>query len=166
MIVAFTEYADGTSDDVEARLLAHAELGLAAHAASRLVVRLGALPRTPDGRPDQDALQRSAEKALDEGPVLDPAADDPLSAGLIGLWRTLLNASEATAHTHFFEAGGHSLLAAVLADRIEELTGLTLQLGEIFENPTPAALAARLLHLAPWRQGPREGSDAGDQQGP
>jgi len=166
VIVAFTEYADGTSDDVEARLLAHAELGLAAHAASRLVVRLGALPRTPDGRPDQDALQRSAEKALDEGPVLDPAADDPLSAGLIGLWRTLLNASEATAHTHFFEAGGHSLLAAVLADRIEELTGLTLQLGEIFENPTPAALAARLLHLAPWRQGPREGSDAGDQQGP
>jgi non-ribosomal peptide synthetase component F len=143
-IVAFAEHADGAGDDVEARLLAHTTAGLAAHAAPRLLVRLDALPRTPDRRPDQEALQRLAEKALGEELARNPAADDPLCADLIGLWRTLLNAAEVTAQTHFFEAGGHSLLAAVLADRIEQLTGLALKLGEIFEHPTPAALAARL----------------------
>jgi non-ribosomal peptide synthetase component F/acyl carrier protein len=142
-IVAFAEHAD-TGDDAAALLLAHATAGLAAHAVPRRIVRLDALPRTEDGRPDRQALRSLGEKALDEQSAPDPAADDALCTDLIGLWRTLLQTVEVTAQTHFFDAGGHSLLAAVLADRIEELTGLTLQLNEIFEHPTPAALAARL----------------------
>ncbi len=148
-IVAFAETANSAdtaagTDGPAARLLAHAAAALAAHAVPRQVVRLDALPRTPDGRPDRDALERLAEKALDEGPAPDAGADDPLVADLVAMWRKVLNTTEATAQTNFFESGGHSLLAAVLADRIEELTGTSLELSEIFEHPTPAAIAARL----------------------
>lgn len=72
-------------------------------------------------------------------------ADDPLVKELTVLWQRLLDpAVDVTARTAFFDAGGHSLLAAKLAQDIEELTGIHLELSEIFEYPTPAALAARL----------------------
>jgi acyl carrier protein len=90
-----------------------------------------------------ERLARPAGDAVDVRPdEPDPAADDQLVQDLIGVWRELLN-TEATAHTSFFEAGGHSLLAAVLAQKVEDMTGASIPLTEIFENPTPAALAAR-----------------------
>lgn len=108
------------------------------------VVRLDALPRTPDARIDRAVLARLAEKELDQrtGDQGTPA-DDALVTALVDVWQQLLSV-EATAHTNFFGAGGHSLLAAVLAQKVEELTGTALELTEVFEHPTPAALAARV----------------------
>jgi len=141
-IVAVVEHTEHTGHEE------HTAAALAkrlAETVPRRIVLVDALPRTVDGRPDQAALERLAEKALGEAaPTQDPADDDPLCAGLIELWRGVLPDTEVTARTHFFESGGHSLAAAVLADRIQELTGTPLELKEIFEHPTPAALAARL----------------------
>jgi acyl-coenzyme A synthetase/AMP-(fatty) acid ligase len=143
-IVAVVEHTEHTDTDLAGRLLAHAAAGLDTPAVPRRIVLVDALPRAVDGRPDRAALERLAEKALGEAPAQDPADDDPLCAGLIELWRGVLPGTEVTARTHFFESGGHSLAAAVLADRIQELTGTSLELKEIFDHPTPAALAARL----------------------
>lgn len=108
------------------------------------VVRLAALPRTPDGRPDPEALQALARKALDQGTgPQQEETDDPLVRDLVGIFSQLLPV-EATAGTHFFDTGGHSLLAAVLAQKVEELTGTSLELGDVFKHPTPTALAALL----------------------
>ncbi|WP_344399016.1 condensation domain-containing protein [Streptomyces longisporus] len=144
VIVAFVEHPGADPAQQHQQLLAHAASGLDTPAVLRRVVLLDALPRAVDGRPDRIALERLAEKELGEAPEPDPADDDPLCAGLIGLWRSLLPDAEVTARTHFFESGGHSLAAAILADRVQELTGTSLELKEIFEHPTPAALAARL----------------------
>ncbi|MEU7598073.1 condensation domain-containing protein [Streptomyces sp. NPDC039022] len=73
----------------------------------------------------------------------DAAADDPLVSEFAAIWQQLLSC-EVTAQTHFFDAGGHSLLAAVLTQKVEDLTGIALQLRDVFEHPTPAALAARV----------------------
>ncbi|MEU9993616.1 condensation domain-containing protein [Streptomyces sp. NPDC048045] len=141
---AGTAGTSGDADGLARLLLAHTQAGLAAPAALRQVVTLDALPRTPDGRTDRGALARLAEKALGQGPgPQDPAADDALVRALVEIWGQLL-ATEAGARTNFFEAGGHSLLAAVLAQKVEELTGTSLGLTEVFEHPTPAALAARV----------------------
>ncbi|AGL16007.1 condensation domain-containing protein [Actinoplanes sp. N902-109] len=93
-----------------------------------------------DGSIERLARPATADAEKEEQ---QPAADDGLVRKLTGLWRDLLG-TEVTAHTGFFEAGGHSLLAAVLAQQVEELTGTPISLPEIFENPTPAALAARV----------------------
>ncbi|MEU6236338.1 condensation domain-containing protein [Kitasatospora sp. NPDC047058] len=108
------------------------------------IVRLARLPRTPDGRPDRDALLALARTALDQDTGRpDEGADDALVRDLVAIWRELLTI-EANAQTDFFASGGHSLLAAVLAQKIEELTGTSLELGDVFKHPTPTALAARL----------------------
>jgi hypothetical protein len=62
---------------------------------------------------------------------------------LMRLWRQLLK-KDVMAQTHFFTAGGNSLLATKLAQDVEELTGVPLDLQEIIAHPTPEALAARL----------------------
>jgi hypothetical protein len=62
---------------------------------------------------------------------------------LMRLWRQLLK-KDVMAQTNFFAAGGNSLLAAKLAQDIEELTGVSVDLREIVAHPTPEALAARL----------------------
>ncbi|MBO2456936.1 condensation domain-containing protein [Actinomadura violacea] len=114
-----------------------------------LVVRLDLLPRGADGLVDHDAVARLALERLAAGTAASapsasgPPADDDLVQRLVELWARLLKV-EATAETGFFEAGGHSLLAAVLAQEVEELTGVHLELSEIFEHKTPVALAARL----------------------
>ncbi|MEU9482464.1 amino acid adenylation domain-containing protein [Streptomyces decoyicus] len=63
---------------------------------------------------------------------------------------------------HFFEMGGHSLLAARLTDRVRTVLGLEPTIRNVFEAPSPAALS-RLLdrtpspsapaHLVPFRTG-------------
>ncbi|MFB1042728.1 condensation domain-containing protein [Streptomyces chrestomyceticus] len=123
---------------------------------------------TPDGPalPDHPGYGRHhrtgrlAEWQLDgtlvwhprEQPAADPAAgptapdataDDTLVSEFVAIWQQLLSC-EVTAQTHFFDAGGHSLLAAVLTQQVEDLTGIALQLRDVFEHPTPAALAARV----------------------
>jgi non-ribosomal peptide synthetase component F len=73
----------------------------------------------------------------------DLPVDEELVAVLIGLWRELLD-TEVDGHTSFFAAGGHSLLAAVLAQKVEDTTGIAVPLPEIFAHPTPIALATQL----------------------
>ncbi|MCC9311971.1 condensation domain-containing protein [Kitasatospora sp. RB6PN24] len=140
-VVAFAETPMPTPTSTDADAAAD---GPAAPGVPGQVVRLAELPRTPDGRPDRDALLAIARKALDQGTdQQDQAADDALVRDLVEIWGQLLTV-EATAQTDFFASGGHSLLAAVLAQKIEELTGTSLELGEVFKHPTPTALAARL----------------------
>jgi hypothetical protein len=59
------------------------------------------------------------------------------------LWRQLLH-KDVLAETDFFAAGGTSLLAMKLAQDVQEITGIPVELVDILADPTPAALAARL----------------------
>src|SRR5690606_242869 len=56
----------------------------------------------------------------------------------------VLGLPEVSAEQNFFELGGHSLLAARLATNLISVAGRRPSLREIFEAPTPAALAAAL----------------------
>jgi hypothetical protein len=47
-------------------------------------------------------------------------------------------------HDNFFLHGGHSILAARLAGRIEEVTGRPVGVRAVFNHPTPAQLAGSL----------------------
>ena len=107
----------------------------------REIVQLDALPLTPQGKVDRQALLAI--------PVADAAAapltaDDPVTALLAGLWEDLLGAPPAGADDDFFERGGHSLLAAQLLARLEAASGARLRLRDLFDAPTFGKLAARV----------------------
>ncbi|OLF06610.1 hypothetical protein BLA60_30515 [Actinophytocola xinjiangensis] len=73
------------------------------------------------------------------GPV-----DEALVERLVGLWHEVLGRTDLGPDANFFDSGGHSLLAAKLAQLAEGATGVPLTLAEFFAHPTPRALAAHL----------------------
>jgi acyl carrier protein len=146
LLAAFAE-VPGTAGDngrLAAALREHMLTSLPPAAVPELVICVDRLPRDAYGHIDEDALACLAlERLTDRSYQRSPDAEDPLVAELLELWRRYLE-GDLTATTSFFEAGGHSLLAAKLAQDIEELTGMRLELSEIFTYPTPTTLAARL----------------------
>ena len=60
-----------------------------------------------------------------------------------------LPATQLGRDSHFFNAGGHSLLAARLVQTLNQQYGCTLRLRDIFQAPTVAAIAQLLLPQPP-----------------
>jgi hypothetical protein len=150
VLTAFVE-TEGETGTAE-RLHDHARSALRAAVVPREIVVLDALPRNERGTVDHDALVDLAENS---GGQADGALDERLVAELLTLWTRLLRSVEVDAQTNFFAGGGHSLLAAKLVQDIDELTGVRLELSEVFAHPTPAALAG---HLGAMGVGVKEAS--------
>ncbi|HEX6097855.1 MAG TPA: amino acid adenylation domain-containing protein [Thermoanaerobaculia bacterium] len=105
------------------------------------------LPRTASGKVDRKALAAGAPAA---GIALD--AEEPRTAAektLAAIWRDLLGLGRIGRHAHFFEAGGHSLLAFRLIARVRDAFGVDLPLRELFRAPSLAALAAAIEARGP-----------------
>jgi|GEM_PF-4477431 len=143
VLIAFVEAAG----DLAGSVRAHALANLSTEAMPGHIICVDTLPKDAEGQVDLAALASAVQAYVSgwAGHALD--AGDPLVQELMRLWRQLLDV-DVTPDTVFFAAGGHSLLAAKLAQDIEELTGIYLDLSEVFNYPTPAALAARLKAVA------------------
>ncbi|MGW4894818.1 non-ribosomal peptide synthetase [Kitasatospora sp. NPDC004240] len=108
---------------------------------------LPAMPVLPGGKPDRAALARLAEEQ--PAPGSEPAAQeqvftDPGEALIAEAWREVLGHDRFTAGSHFFEVGGHSLLAAQLAAWLEPRLGSRPALRTLFRNPVLADQARAL----------------------
>jgi non-ribosomal peptide synthetase component F len=123
-----------------ARLLLHFE-ELLAEVTAAPQRSIGALPRygTTDGVPTQHEVP--------DEPAPTPAVPAPLVAAVRDIWREVLGSDAITGETHFFTAGGHSLLAVQVTARVRHSTGADLPVRAIFEAPTLTAFAGR-VHAA------------------
>ncbi|RKI03638.1 amino acid adenylation domain-containing protein [Corallococcus sp. AB038B] len=104
-------------------------------------VLLPALPLTPTGKVDRQALP-APELERSTSPE-DAAPRTATEQSLAGLWAELLGGAVGL-HEDWFAMGGHSLLAARLLARVREVFGVELPLRTLFEAPTVASLAARI----------------------
>jgi len=107
-----------------------------------VVIPLDALPLTANGKVDRTALPRPTY------PNRSASANTPRSAQeeiLQTLFAEVLGVPDVGIYDNFFELGGHSLLAAQLASRIRAMLELPLTIRDLFDAPTVAALAQRLI---------------------
>ncbi len=146
-------------------------LTLPAHMVPARVVRLDAVPLTPNRKVDRKALPPPGapaaapvepRAALPQPVALGgaaPAAPAPAASGsaapaggrepslprVAATWRRLLGLPDVQPAQNFFELGGHSLLAVQLhRDLKAELGAAGLSITDIFRFPTLGALAARV----------------------
>ena len=119
---------------------------LPAHMVPAQFVPIEAVPLTPNGKLDRQALAPPAPARQDEG---SGSARDSLERMLLGLWGEVLNRSDFGVHDSFFDLGGYSLLATRLFALIEEATGKRIPVSALFETPTIAELA-ELIRDGGW----------------
>ncbi len=113
------------------------------YAVPQMLVVLDAMPLTPNGKLDRRALQ---SRPLDPTPGDQrPNADTltPLQQRIRAAFAHVLELEEHQIGTadSFFDLGGHSLTAVVLADELENVLGVSVSAGDLFEHDSVAALA-------------------------
>jgi amino acid adenylation domain-containing protein len=136
-----------------AELRAHLSERLPEYMVPSAVVVLDALPLSPNGKTDREALP-APEAAGGGGAAGDVAPRDALELAVARAWAEVLGVAAVGVRDSFFELGGHSLLGVRLMGRMEELTGRRLPLAALFAAPTVEALACALRGEAAAGAGP------------
>ncbi|MEU5695582.1 amino acid adenylation domain-containing protein [Actinosynnema sp. NPDC020468] len=104
------------------------------------VVEISEIPLTINGKVDRAALPKPAT-----GSPVPASPPGSAHAEIVGnLMADLLGATAVGANDDFFALGAHSLMAVRLIARIRDVFGVTLTVRDVFEERSPAALAARL----------------------
>ncbi|MEU6500074.1 amino acid adenylation domain-containing protein [Streptomyces californicus] len=147
-----------TGGATAATLRPHLADRLPEHLVPSVIVELPALPLTPNGKVDRAALP--APQA--SGGERARAPRDAREAVLGELFADVLGLDRTGPDDDFFHLGGHSLLAMQLANRLRTTLGVDVALRDVFEHPTPAALARTVLprpvaRTAPVRRERRPG---------
>src|ERR1700730_6566047 len=103
-------------------------------------VMLDALPLTPSGKLDRNALPATDQQSATEYTPPRTATEKVLA----GLWAETFGLERVGIHDNFFDLGGHSLLVTHLISKIRTVFDVELPLGTLFEVSTIAGLAERL----------------------
>lgn len=110
------------------------------HMVPAVFVELDAMPQTPNGKIDKQALPvpEASRPRLEQGYI---GPRNPMEARLATLWSHLLRIERVGVLDDFFELGGNSLVAVRLMSRIRADYGIALPLACLLESRTVAALA-------------------------
>ncbi|CAO3572895.1 unnamed protein product [Mortierella alpina] len=106
-------------------------------------VQLSAFPLTPNDKLDRNALPAPNNEDFASEAYEEPKGE--IENLLSSIWAELLNIKRVGRNDGFFALGGHSLLAVRMISRIRAMLGFEITLRTLFEAPTIAQLAPRLL---------------------
>jgi hypothetical protein len=109
-------------------------------------VLVNGFPRTSSGKLDRSALP-APDRQSPETPSTYVAPRSAMERLLAGIWTEVLDVEHMGAHDDFFALGGHSLLATRVIARLETALGVELPVRLLFEAPTIAGLARRLVAM-------------------
>lgn len=110
------------------------------------IVTLSVLPRLPTGKVDRRALPKLGRLDVEVARYTEPST--PLERQVATAMAGLLGIERFGAEQDFFDAGGHSLLAAQLVARLNRECDADLSMRTVFEMPTPRGLARAIAQGA------------------
>ena len=115
------------------------------------------IPLRPDGTVDARALFLLADGS--SRPATHYVAPRGEAEAIIaGIWRDALRLDRVGADDNFFDLGGHSMLLAVVRDKLARAFDRDVPIVEMFRHPTVAALATHLSRESQERPSmPRSG---------
>ncbi|WP_186386133.1 non-ribosomal peptide synthetase/type I polyketide synthase [Stappia sp. TSB10P1A] len=133
------------------RVIRHLEGVLPAYMVPRQVVPLSTLPLSANGKVDRKRLPLPGEAAPEHQAIAAPRSES--ERRLAAIWSELLG-HQVGWDANFFAAGGDSLIAVRMSERIRAVFGRKVKLRSIFAMQDLAELAAHLDDLG------REGQEA------
>jgi hypothetical protein len=145
----------GADPTLAERLREHLREQLPPYMLPQHIEWLEALPQTPNGKIDRNALPPPAVAAGQMHRTVAPAATevranalaDPREEYLAAIWRELIGVEDVRGGDNFFDLGGHSLLAVEFSTRVQRETSVRLALLDIATG-TLALLATELPKAA------------------
>ncbi|MFY0144202.1 amino acid adenylation domain-containing protein [Bacillus cytotoxicus] len=135
-LVAYIVGESADSTDIRSYVAEH----LPAYMVPSAIIVLSKLPLTPNGKIDRKALP-APDFSVNTS---ERVPRNPKEEILCNLFAEVLGLKRIGIDDHFFEMGGHSLLASRLMGRIRDMLGVEIGIGKLFEAPTVAALAKQL----------------------
>jgi acyl carrier protein len=108
-----------------------------------VVVVMGEMPRTPNGKVDRGRLPKPGEGRREVGSEYE-GWRTPIEREVAEVFGELIGVSRVGIRDNFFEMGGHSLLATQVISRVRDRFGVELPLRSVFEHPTVAGLAVKI----------------------
>ncbi|HEV2639525.1 MAG TPA: amino acid adenylation domain-containing protein [Actinocrinis sp.] len=148
------------AERIEPQLLAHVRNLLPVYMVPSAVVLVDALPETPSGKVDRNALPEPPPPDHGGGRE-EPRAG--IEEVLAQIWAEVLHSPMPDRRDRFLDVGGNSLLATVLAGRIAQRCQVSPSAGRIISAASLAELAGDLAGDMTRDQvgDPLPGSDAG-----
>ncbi len=109
------------------------------------IMAVDRIPLSPNGKVDRRALPNIDLQASSNANYEAPQTE--IEKALVHIWEDLLQVDRVGIHDHFFEIGGHSLMATQLISRIRETLQIELPLRTLFEISTIMEIADILTTL-------------------
>ncbi|WP_245982204.1 non-ribosomal peptide synthetase [Streptomyces reniochalinae] len=147
-LVGYCVPAEGSRPTAEL-LTARCREALPSYMVPGALVMVDSLPLNAAGKVDRANLPAPGASPGPGGqPATAPQEPRSDTERLVAeIWQEVLGIDGVGAHDNFFELGGHSLLATQVANKIDLLTDVQIDLKFFFRNPTVADLARHLLDL-------------------
>ena len=141
-LVAYIVRKEGKEIRFEpSRMIGFLKKSLPDYLVPSVIIALPALPQTPNGKIDRDALP-APETIQSAGVLREPQTS--LETKLLSIWRNVLAREDIGMTDNFFDLGGHSLLGLRLVNQLREALNEHVELAIVFAAPTPAKMAALL----------------------
>jgi amino acid adenylation domain-containing protein len=138
-------YVVGSDAATPDALRAHLALTLPDYMIPAALVRLDRLPLSVSGKVDRSQLPLPATLPAAQP---DDGTLDAIEAGLLGIWREVLEDPSIDIDARFLDSGGHSLAAMRIVTKIRRDLQRQLSLAEFFQNETVRTLAECLRRKA------------------
>jgi acyl carrier protein len=145
VLAAYYTVSSGSNLDAQ-ELRLFLQQRLPAYMVPSHLVRLNALPHTPNGKVDRKALP-APEEAPTPRSTAFVAPQTPTEHTIAEIWSQVLRVASIGIADNFFELGGHSLQATRVIARYRTTFDVELKLRTFFEKPTISEQALAIIGL-------------------